>query len=300
MLLWLVLGAMTLAALAVLLRPLLKRAPELRTRAAYDTEVYREQMAELERDLARGALDASAGEAARTEIARRLLAADAEMTGHGPIAAAYRPAAASRRRLAAIALAIAIPSAAAGIYSQIGNPKLPGQPFAGRQKPGLERTIVARIEAAITVLKKRIAANPKDIAALGRLGRAYFVLRRYREAAAVFERARAVAPASAGLAAAHGEALVLAQGKVGPSARRAFADAVKIDPANARARFHLGLAKAEDGDRRGALALWLALEAETASNAPWRARLAIFIEATAKKAGIAPPALAKLRTAAAA
>ena len=301
MLLWLVLGLMTAAALAMLLRPLLGRTGELRARAAYDTEVYRAQMAELERDLARGTLDASAGEAARTEVARRLLAADTELTGRKQIAAGYRPTASKgRRRLAAIALAIAIPAAAAGIYSRIGSPGLPGQPFAGRQGPGLDRTVVARIEASIAALKKRITANPKDISALSRLGRAYFALRSYREAASVFERARAVAPASGTFAASHGEALVMAEGKVGPRARAAFADALKADPGEVRARFYLGLARAEDGDRKGALAVWLALEAENSANTPWRARLARFIEAAAKHADIAPPALAKLRAEAAA
>lgn len=301
MLLWLVLGLMTVAALAMILRPLLKGSGELRARAAYDAEVYREQMAELERDLARGTLDAASAEAARTEVARRMLAADAELGGRKQIAAGYRPTGGKgRRRLAALALAIAIPAAAAGIYSRIGSPGLPGQPFAGRQGAGLDHTVVARIEASIAALDKRIAANPKDVPALDRLGRAYFALRRYREAAAVFERARVVAPGSGTLAASHGEALVMAEGKVGPRARSAFADALKADPGEVRARFYLGLARAEDGDRKGALALWLALEAEVGANAPWRARLVRFIEAAAKRAKIAPPALAKLRAEAAA
>lgn len=301
MVLWLVLGAMTAAALAMLLRPLLGRTSEVRARAAYDTEVYREQMAELERDLERGTLDASAGEAARTEVARRLLAADAELTGREQIEAGYRPSTKKgRRRLAALALVILIPAAAAGIYSRIGSPGLAGQPFAGRKSPGIDRTIVARIEAAIAGLNKRLAAKPKDVPALNRLGRAYFALRRYREAASAFARARAVAPGSGVLAASHGEALVMAEGKVGKLARAAFADAVKADPGDVRARFYLGLALAEDGNRKGALAQWLALEAEAKANAPWRARLARFIKATAKQAKIAPPALARLRAEAAA
>jgi len=300
MLLWLTLGAMTLAALAVMLRPLLWRTGEMRARAAYDTEVYREQMAELDRDVARGAIDKEAGEAARTEIARRLLTADAELGARKQIAAGYKPTGGGGHRLAAIALAFLVPAAAAGIYAGIGSPGLPGQPFAEKQTKGLDRTIVARIETAIAALNKRVAANPKDVAALDRLGRAYFVLRRYRAAAAVFARARALRPGIGGYAASHGEALVMAEGKVGPLARAAFADALKASPGDVRSRFYLGLARAEDGDRKGALALWLALEAEAVANAPWRARLARFIEATAKQAKIAPEALAKLRAEAAA
>ncbi len=301
MVLWLILGLITAVALAVLLHPLLRGSGELRSRAAYDAEVYRDQMAELERDTGRGVIDRTAAEAARNEIAHRLLAADAELNKRKKSAGGYRPAAgAGRRRLAAIALAFIIPAAAVGIYVTIGNPGLPGQPFAERRVAGIEPSVVARIEAAIVALNRRLATNPKDIPALNRLGRAYFALRRFREAAAVFARARVLAPASSIFAASEGEALVMAAGSVGPRALNAFTDALKIDPSEARSRFYMGLARAEDGDRKGALALWLALEAEAGASAPWRARLTRFIEATAKRAKIAPAALAKLRAEAAA
>jgi cytochrome c-type biogenesis protein CcmH len=230
-----------------------------------------------------------------------LLAADAELTGRDQIAAGYRPAAGTgRRRLAAFALALALPAAAVGIYAGIGSPELPGQPLAGRRTAGIEPSVVTRIEAAIVTLNKRIAANPKDFAALDRMGRAYFTLRRYGDAATAFDRARTLRPDIGALSTSYGEALVMAGGGVSPLARAAFADAIKADPNDMRARFYLGVAKSEDDDAKGALAIWLALEAEAQASAQWRARLTRFIEATAKRAGIAPAALAKLRAEAAA
>ena len=56
MVFWLVLGLMTAAAIAVVVRPLLRRAPSPAADADGDLAVYRDQLAEIERDLSRGVL----------------------------------------------------------------------------------------------------------------------------------------------------------------------------------------------------------------------------------------------------
>ncbi|WP_037279505.1 c-type cytochrome biogenesis protein CcmI, partial [Rubellimicrobium mesophilum] len=75
MLFWIVAG--TLSALVALLvaRPLLRPGAEA-PQGSPDLGIYRDQLAEVERDLARGTLAPEEAERARTEIARRLLAAD--------------------------------------------------------------------------------------------------------------------------------------------------------------------------------------------------------------------------------
>src|SRR5205823_898566 len=60
-------------ALAMLLAPLFYRRRGPASRDAYSLAVYRDQLAEIERDLARGVLAAEHAEAARAEIARRIL-----------------------------------------------------------------------------------------------------------------------------------------------------------------------------------------------------------------------------------
>ena len=75
MTLWIVLAALTVAALAWVGWPLLRPRQMGESRAAYDTAVYLDQLDELERDRARGLIDESQAEAAKTEIERRLLAA---------------------------------------------------------------------------------------------------------------------------------------------------------------------------------------------------------------------------------
>ena len=65
---------LTMLALAVLLVPLLLRRQRGESREAYNLAVYRDQLAEIERDLARGLLNPEQAEAARAEIGRRILA----------------------------------------------------------------------------------------------------------------------------------------------------------------------------------------------------------------------------------
>ncbi len=55
------LAGLTLAALAMLLAPLFWRRRGAAPRDAYNLAVYRDQLAEVERDLARGVLAAEAG-----------------------------------------------------------------------------------------------------------------------------------------------------------------------------------------------------------------------------------------------
>ena len=74
--LWLYAALMTLAVIAIILWPLLRPTRRSMDRADYDLAIYRDQLDEVERDLARGVIDAEQAEAARTEIKRRILGPD--------------------------------------------------------------------------------------------------------------------------------------------------------------------------------------------------------------------------------
>src|SRR5258708_34524142 len=76
MLFTLVCIVLVLAVLAAVSLPLLSGAHVLPTRGQYDRAVYRDQLREVDRDLARGVLSPKEVDAARLEIERRLLAVD--------------------------------------------------------------------------------------------------------------------------------------------------------------------------------------------------------------------------------
>src|SRR5512147_2496794 len=101
---WFVFALMTVAAVFAVLWPLGRRYQS--QAGGTEASVYRDQLAEIDRDLAGGLIGTAEAEAARIEIGRRLLAAtDSE-------AQLAAPASDSLRRTVAIAALIALPLAA--------------------------------------------------------------------------------------------------------------------------------------------------------------------------------------------
>lgn len=293
------LGLMTAIALAFLLRPILRRDRVDAGREAYDVEVYRAQLQELDREIERGIVDEDEADAARAEIGRRLLAAD---TARAKAASAKAPPRTldRMRKITAGALAVLVPAAALGVYLLVGSPALPDRPLAARQGEGGTAAMRARMEAIAKALEARLKTSPDDVDALGRLGRIYLALNRHDDGARVLKRAVDLRPKDAALAAAYGEALVFANERtVSPEAKAVFERVLTLDAKNRQARFYLGLAKAQSGDRMGALKDWIALEADAPADAPWRVQLTRFIDGAAREAGVKAETLAEWRKAAA-
>ena len=265
--LWFVIAAMAAATAAILLLPLLRKAPAT-ARLACDLAVYRDQLAEVARDEARGTLSANDAASARIEIERRILAAS-EAT---PSAARSRASRAAR--ITVVAAAILGPMAATALYLDRGTPHMPGYPFAARGSgspdggaPGVD---MAKIEKMVDKLAQRMASAPNDLKGWTMLGRSYAILQRYEDAAGAFAHAAALDPKNSEFPASQGEALVFAaNGVVSPKARDAFEQALAIDSKEPRSRYYLGLASVQAGQPQSALAAWEALAAEAPKDAPW-------------------------------
>ena len=126
MILWLVFGLMTAAAIFAVLWPLGRAR---RQRGGSDLAVYRDQLDEIGRDRAAGLIGEAEAEAARVEVSRRLIAAADTQVLPDPVTASARDL---RRRTAGMAALIALPIVAAATYLTLGSPELPGQPLASR------------------------------------------------------------------------------------------------------------------------------------------------------------------------
>jgi cytochrome c-type biogenesis protein CcmH len=284
MILPLSLALLTAFALAALLLPLLRRRYRVESRAAHDLAIYKDQLAELKREVASGAIGAAAENAARLEIERRILAAGAE--GAAPRVAEIKP----RRFLPAI-IGIALPLLALGLYVEIGNPQLPAQPLASRAKPTpvMSGDTEARVRAALEQLRRRLETDPKDVSAWLSLGRLRLGIGQVGEAVTALREAERLAPDNVEVLVALAEALTFeAQGSVTPSARGLFERALTKDPKLAGARYYIGLAEMQAGDAKAALSRWLDLEADSPADAPWLATLAAEIDRVSKQAGIDP------------
>jgi cytochrome c-type biogenesis protein CcmH len=237
MTLWLLLAALTALVLALLLAPLLRRRQTAADRAAFDIEVYLDQLRELERDIERGAIAGAAADRQRQEAA-------------APDAAAPR---ARRHPLLAIALVVALPVAAGLLYLDLGSPDLPGQPFADRPAAP-EGDLMARAAARIAEAESAVRDNPDNPRAWFDLGRIRALAQRWPAAAEAFGEAARRDPAQPVYLAAWAEALIFAaDGTVTPRARELLAAALAGDPADPRTRYYVALGEQQAGERAAAL-----------------------------------------------
>ena len=76
---WIIITLIALAVVLILTRAALRGTLGEVDAAAYDLQVYRDQLKEVERDLARGVISPDEAERVKTEVSRRILAADAQM-----------------------------------------------------------------------------------------------------------------------------------------------------------------------------------------------------------------------------
>ena len=73
---WILTACIALATAGFIARSVMRRGAPAPRETASDLAVYRDQLAEVERDVARGLLNADEAERTRTEIKRRVLEAD--------------------------------------------------------------------------------------------------------------------------------------------------------------------------------------------------------------------------------
>ncbi len=280
--LWVLFAILCLAVIAMLVVPLLKGGAEARPRVDYDIVVYRSQLAEIDQEVEEGLLTPEQAEAARAEVHRRMLAAeDAELQlPQQPVARAGRLA----RIGAIVAIALIIPIGAGALYAALGSPSLPGKPYLWRIHNDPEFGAAASAEA----LAAQLQANP-SAEGYEQLGRTYFAARQYEEAAGAYRHAIDMGAKAAVTWSEFGEALVMTSGgSVGPEAMNAFSKAIQAEPRSERSRFYLGLAEAQIGNMRQAVAIWRDLEKTSAPDAPWLPMLREHIAAFAKQGGFDP------------
>jgi len=123
--LWFVFALMTAAAIFAVLWPLSRRGQP--RNEGSEATVYKDQLAEINRDVAAGLIGASEAEAARVEISRRLLAAAAAEERAPPPASNIR-----LRRAAAIVALVGLPIVSVAFYLPLGSPRLGDFPLAER------------------------------------------------------------------------------------------------------------------------------------------------------------------------
>ncbi len=260
--LYIIAGLLTALVVAGLLHPLLRQRRETESRSAEELEVYKAQLADIERDLAAGTLAAEEAATARREVEHRILAADSERRRR---VTQGRPA----KRLALVLL-IALPIAGPGLYLLLGNPDLPAQPHAERQDVAMQRALQQRAAE----MRAALAEKPDDPDGWRELALLRTMLGQSGAAATAYRQAIAQGADDAQAYSALAEALIIqASGQVNLEARQALAEALKRDERDPLGLYYIGHALEQDGRYETALSLWQDMAEALPADSTWRRRL---------------------------
>jgi cytochrome c-type biogenesis protein CcmH len=233
--------------LLLLLRPW-QRAPQAELASASTREinagVYRDQLQELDRDLAAGTITAPDHEQARAELQRRLLDDTASGAVDSPATSPFG------MRHTAWALALVLPLATAGIYARLGSP--------AALDPQATRAPTAQdVEQMVADLAARLEKNPGDTKGWVVLARSYRAMNRLPQAENAYERIGEALYQDATLLAEYGDVLATrAMGNFEGKPMEIVEKALKLDPENPMAISLAATAAYNRNDFAGAVAHW--------------------------------------------
>jgi cytochrome c-type biogenesis protein CcmH len=288
--LWFVFALMTAVAIFAVLLPL-----GLRNTTGNDGNealVYRDQLAEIDRDVASGLIGGEEAEAARVEIGRRLLAAaDQGRDSEAKVSSGASP---KMRRAAALAGLVGLPLLALAVYLPLGSPRLPDFPLAARaHTPDATQPL----ENLVAQVEQHLEKNPTDGRGWKVLAPVLLRLGRYDDAVRAYRNSITYGGDSATSRADLGEAIAAAAGGVVTAeAKGEFEHALALDAGDAKASYFLGVAAEQDGRKEEAASIWRAMLNKAPSDAPWRS---LVQEALARVGAPAAPALSEQTMAAA-
>ncbi|MFD1911909.1 c-type cytochrome biogenesis protein CcmI [Halodurantibacterium flavum] len=308
---WIAITLMTLA-VGVLLWLSVRRGREgdIVAAAEYDLRVYRDQLREIEKDVARRVIASEDAERLQVEVSRRILEADRALTRAkgGEATARTTPQGAA---VAFAALIVLAGAGALGTYWYLGAPGYGDLPLASRiaasdayraSRPAqadIEAEIEAEApapaaegaeeyEALVAQLRQALQDRPLDLAGHQLLARNEAALGNFAAA----HRAQAQVIDLKGTDATPDDYAELANlmilaagGYVSPEAERALTETLRRDPQHGAARYYSGLMFAQSDRPDLAFRLWRPLLEDSAADDPWTPYLRAQIEEVAWRAG---------------
>lgn len=306
MLFWIIIGVIAFVAATLLARTIVKGRIGEEPPAAYDLRVYRDQLKEVEKDLARGVINAEDAERTKAEISRRVLAADAQVKAGGDTGG--QPEGLGHG--VAVAMGMTLVAGSIGLYWALGAPGYGDLGLSHRIELAKEahdtRPTQAEVEAKMPAgnpmgeppkeyialvekLRQAVADRPDDLQGYVLLARNEAALGNFR---AAYEAQQKVLEIKADAAQAqdyvdYADMLILAtNGYVSPEAENALLAALSREPRNGPARYYIGLMLAQTGRPDQAFRAWDRLLREGPADAPWIAPIRGQIQDLAMRAGV--------------
>lgn len=266
---WLICTGLIAIALAFVLPTLLQQASPTNAndKEQANVEVYRDQLSELDADLANGIVSPEQYRQDRDEIERRLLddmptTAQGAKTDSTPLTA---------NRGAVYAVAFGIPILAVALYLLVGSSAgLSGvtpQASPASGLPANGQMTQQGIEANVAALAKRLEQNPDDAEGWIMLGRSYINLEKYSEASNAYAKASALKAEDADLLVEHAFAIAMSNGRqLQGQPAELVKKALQIAPENPKALELAGSAEFQAKNYRGAIAYWQKLLDKSSGN----------------------------------
>lgn len=304
---WVFAVALTLTVALAILRPFWRARPSVAEPAAsYDLRVYRDQLSEVDRDLARGIITPLEAERLRVEIGRKVLDADRSLNRDSAA-----PGPMTRHALIASAVLAVLIGAGWLLYARIGAPNEPDMALKSRFAAAEERYVTrphqaeaearhaennpvpapqpdADFAALMDQLRQAVATRPDDLRGLSllvqneaRLGNSLAA----KTAQAHLIEVKGADATAADHALLAGFMTEAAGGIITPEAEVEIARALDLDPANPQARYMTGLLQAQNGRPDRAFPVWAALLEDTPPDSPWNRAIGQVIEDMAWLAG---------------
>ena len=305
MLFWIISAALALLIAALFALALLTRRAEAEHPAAYDLRIYRDQLKEVERDLARGVINEADAERIRTEVGRRVLASDAQLA----IADVSSQQPRALTIVIAATIALILTGGGVAIYTQLGTPGLGDLPHKARLQASQDlyssrsshEAFLARLpvrnapqqEAGylelVERLREAVASRPDELQGQQFLAQSEARLGNYaaaRAAQSAVIRLKGEAVGASDFVTMAQMYITEADGYVSPEAGAALRRALRADRTDPVARYFLGQMWLQNDRPDRAFGLWSQLLNEGPEEAPWIAPIRQSIDDIAWLAGV--------------
>ncbi|MFN5999050.1 MAG: c-type cytochrome biogenesis protein CcmI [Paracoccaceae bacterium] len=293
---WAVAGCLAVVVVALLVAAMRRVPVQVADSAASDLAVYRDQLAEIERDLARNTIGPDEAARLRAEIGKRVIEADRARSAEPAAGTSTAP----YRLSLWLILGLIIPGTLA-VYWGLGAPGYPDMALGSRLaeldagiagRPAQEAELATLGRARDAALDQRLQAEltaQSDPEALRDRFRQAFEAGRMQEAVRVQERLLVVLGDAAGSNDQANLALALvaeAEGYVSPEAEAALRASLQADMSNELSRYLVGEMFLQGGRFDQAFRFWRPIAEDGAPGSPWVASIRERIGQVAELAGI--------------
>ncbi|MGD1882368.1 MAG: c-type cytochrome biogenesis protein CcmI [Paracoccaceae bacterium] len=312
---WIITGTITLAVLTLIALSLYRGRADVETVAAYDLQIYRDQLSEVDRDVARGVLSEADANRVRTEVSRRILAADAALKNAESRVTKGGPAG-----IVLVFLIVAGVGSFA-LYNQIGAPGYGDLGLAQRMeaaatfrsgrpdqataeanmegsRPGVQ--VTAEYVELVGQLRVTVAERPNDVEGHRLLARAEARLGNFAAAHEAQNRLLQLLGPDVPVVALmdYADMLILsAGGYVSPEAEQVLEVVLSRDPSSGPGRYYYALMMRQTGRPDIAFRMWDRLLREGPEDADWIPPILEQIQEAAQLAGVnyQLPAIGQIR-----